>query len=153
MPRFTYAADTTVPPERVLAALTDFSDNRLKYWPTIDRRYYKVNSVSETSAVVNEGSAVFGGIEGEEHYDWSTPGLVRATVTESSIAEPGGIWEFRVTPGANGGSHIAVLFDRKLKGFRGKIVSLFLSTVAPQAFKSNLDKTLRILESEQPASL
>ena len=99
MPRFTYEADTSAPPERVLAVLTDFSDDRPKYWPTLDRRDYKVRSLSESSAVVEEGSSMFGGFAGEEHYDWSTPGIVRATVAESNIARPGGIWEFRVTTG------------------------------------------------------
>jgi hypothetical protein len=45
MPRFTYTADTSVPPSRVLAALTDFSDHRLRLWPTIDKRYYAVHSL------------------------------------------------------------------------------------------------------------
>src|SRR5690349_20987676 len=36
-------ADTTASPERVLAALTDFSPQRLELWPNIDRNLYKVN--------------------------------------------------------------------------------------------------------------
>jgi Polyketide cyclase / dehydrase and lipid transport len=152
MPRFTYEADTTAPPERVLAALTDFSDDRPKYWPTLDRRYYKVKSASASSAVVEEGSSMFGGFFGEEHYDWSTPGVVRATVAQSNIAEDGGIWEFRVSPGAGGGSHVSVLFDRKMKGLKGNLLSIFLSTAASKAFKANLMKTLKILESEAGSS-
>jgi hypothetical protein len=152
MPRFAYTAETPLPPSRVLAALTDFSDNRLKLWPTIDKRYYAVHSLSDTSADVTEGSAVFGGIVGREHYDWSSPGVVRATVGESNVAEPGGIWEFRVTPIEGGGSHIAVNFDRKMKGFKGRVLGLFLNLAAKQAFRSNLMKTLRILEAEPAPS-
>jgi hypothetical protein len=101
---------------------------------------------------VSEGSAVFGGIAGREHYDWSTPGVVRATLGESNVAEPGGIWEFHVTPGAGGGSHIAVTFDRRMKDFKGRVLEVFLSLAAKQAFRSNLLRTLKILEAEQPAS-
>jgi len=151
MPSFSYEADTPVAPERVLQALTDFSDRRLKVWPTIDRKYYQVHNVGETSADVTEGSAVFGGIHGREHYDWSAAGTVTATVTNSNIAEDGGTWEFRVTPRSGGGSHVGVNFDRKLHGLKGRMIAVVLGMAAKPMFRSNLVKTLTILEHEAPA--
>jgi hypothetical protein len=46
MPKFSYVADTTVAPECVLAALTDFSENRPTLWLTIDRTYDQVLSAA-----------------------------------------------------------------------------------------------------------
>jgi len=148
MPKFTFDVDSSVSAERMIAALTDFTDNRLKLWPTIDKRYYQVHSVSESSADVTEGSAVFGGLHGREHYDWSTPGLVRATVSNSNIAVDDGVWEFRVVPGPNRGSHVTVNFDRKMYGVKGSCIAIMLGLMAKQAFRSNFMKTVKILEQE-----
>jgi hypothetical protein len=154
MPKFSFEVDSSVPPSRMIAALTDFSDNRPKLWPTIDARYYKVHSVGETSADVSEGSNVppFGALFGREHYDWSTPGFVKATVSQSNIAVDGGPWDFQVEPGTNGGSHTTVNFDRQMKGFKGRLMAVFMGLAAKQAFKSNFQKTLKILEAEESAS-
>jgi len=151
MPSFSYEADTSVAPERVLQASTDFSGRRLNVWPTIDRKYYQVQDVGGTSADVTQGSAVFGGIHGREHYDWSTAGAVTATVTDSNIADDGGTWAFRVTARSGGGSHVSVDFDRKLHGFKGRVLAIVLGMAAGPMFRSNLVKTLRILEQEAPA--
>jgi hypothetical protein len=152
MPKFTFDVDSAVQPERIIAALTDFGDDRPEIWPTIDRRYYRVFNVGETSADVEEGSVVppFGALHGREHYDWSTPGLVRATVTQSNIARDGGVWDFRVTPVDSGGSHVAVNFDRAMYGVKGRIMAVFLGLAAKQAFRGNFMKTIAILE-KQPA--
>jgi hypothetical protein len=150
MPKFSFEVDSPIPPERVLAALTDFGDDRPDLWPTIDRRYYQVFTLGETSADVEEGSVVppFGALHGHEHYDWSTAGFVRATVSQSNIAKDGGIWDFRVTPGVNGGSHVAVNFDRPMHGFKGRIMAVALGLAARQAFRSNFLKTIAILEKQ-----
>lgn len=152
MPTFSFEVDTNVPPEQMIAALTDFTENRLRLWPTIDKRYYKVLNLSETSADVEEGSAVFGGIYGREHYDWSTPGLVCATVAGSNIAVDGGTWEHRISPGPDGGSHVEVNFDRKMHGLKGSLIAFFLGLAADKAFKTNFMKTVKILESESATS-
>jgi hypothetical protein len=137
----------------VLQALTDFSDNRLKLWRTLDPRQCVVHQVGETSADVTEGTSMppVGSFRGREHYDWSTQGVVRATVSNSSLADDGGIWEFHVEPGANSGSHVTVNFDRTLHGAKGTVLSIFLGLFAKQAFRSNLLKTLKILE-QQPSA-
>jgi hypothetical protein len=152
MPKFSYEADSSVPPERVLAALTDFSDSRPNLWPTIDRRTYVVHSVGETSAEVTEGSPQMGGFWGREHYDWSSPGVVRATLGESNIGLPGGIWEFHVDANPSGGSHVRVQFERRMKGLKGAVSGLFLTLFGKMAFRANLLKTLKILEGQTPAS-
>ena len=77
-------AETPVPPERILAALTDFTDRRFDYWPNLDQRLYQVHATGDTWAEVTEGAAFAGGIWERGRYDWSTPGVVRLEVTDSN---------------------------------------------------------------------
>ena len=55
-------AETPVPPGPILAALTDFTDRRLDYWPNLDRRLFQVHAAGDTWAEVTEGAAFAGGI-------------------------------------------------------------------------------------------
>ncbi len=48
--------ETTIPPERLLAAATDFSERRPDLWPTITRRRYRVFSLGDHTAEVEEGT-------------------------------------------------------------------------------------------------
>jgi hypothetical protein len=43
-------AETPVPPGPILAALTDFTQRRLDYWPNLDRRLYQVHAAGESWA-------------------------------------------------------------------------------------------------------
>jgi polyketide cyclase/dehydrase/lipid transport protein len=151
MATFSYVVAAAVPPERVLAALTDFSDRRPDLWPTLARHYYKVLQVGPTSADVTEGSSVFGGIWGREHYDWSTPGVVTATLVESTIAEPGGTWTFTVRSDGQGGSVTTGEMRRKSKGLKGRLVGALAQITGPQLFASNLKKTLAIVAATPDA--
>ena len=45
-------ADTPVPPERIRAALTDFTDRRPDYWPNLDRNRYQVHATGDTCKLV-----------------------------------------------------------------------------------------------------
>src|SRR5215510_87627 len=73
----------SVPPDRVLAAATDFSDHRPEIFPNVSTRYMTVHSVGDTTADVREGTRQ-GPLYAWERcdYDWSTPGSVVATVTQ-----------------------------------------------------------------------
>ena len=88
--------DTSVTPQEVIGALTDFSERRLELWPNIDRKYYKVHQVSNSSADVTEGSRGLGGIWERTHYDWSEPGKVRIRVEDSNAFRPGSYWIYAV---------------------------------------------------------
>jgi hypothetical protein len=90
MPKFAYEAASSVEAEGVIGALTDFSEKRLRLWPAIDPHLYAVHNVGETSADVTEGTTMspVGSFSGREHYDWSTAGVVRATVSNSRSPTP-----------------------------------------------------------------
>ena len=47
MPRIEFTVASELPPERIMAAATDFSDRRPDLWPNISRRFYKVHDKGE----------------------------------------------------------------------------------------------------------
>jgi hypothetical protein len=138
--------DTTASPERVIEALTDFSSRRMKLWPNIDPKYFKVASTGEQSAEVIEGSPIFGGVWERGRYDWSRPGEVRIDVQDSNAFQPGSFWVYQVTPGANGGSHVRMEFDRRPRNFRGRVVGALLSLFGNKIFTKSLRETLKRVE-------
>jgi hypothetical protein len=136
MPRIELDLDTPVPPERVKAALLDFSDRRPELWPGIEPSLYKVLSVGETSAEIQEGSAMPGTrIWAREHYDWSTPGLITWTVKESNFCAPGSFVSAAITAGADGGSRIHLVWNRTPTSLAGRIATalIVLTRGAPVA--------------------
>lgn len=143
--------DTTASPERVLDALTDFSPRRLELWPNIDRKYYKVGARGEQSAEVTEGSPLFGGVWEQARYDWSRPGVVRIDVQDSNAFQPGSFWVYEVTPGAHGGSHVRMEFDRRPRNFKGRFVGALLSLFGKQIFGKSLRDTLQRIERAEAA--
>ena len=56
MPKVSFDLRTAVPPERVMAMLTDFSPNRPEVWPMLAPELYEVYRRNADSAYVKEGS-------------------------------------------------------------------------------------------------
>jgi len=141
--------DSTVPPQAVVGALTDFSERRFELWPNIDRKYYKVHQVSGTSAEVTEGSR---GVWERTHYDWSEPGTVRIQVQDSNTFRPGSYWVYSVQPRPGGGSHVHLEFLRTPRNAKGLLLSALLSVAGRKIFADFLGETLHRLERRLPAS-
>jgi hypothetical protein len=140
-------ASTSVAPERVLGALTDFTPQRLQIWPNIDQRFYKVHAVHATSAEITEGSAFFGGVWERDHYDWSQPGYVTIQVQSSNTFSSNSYWKYHIMPGKNGGSDIEVTVHRVGKNLKGYVLATMLRVFGKRVFSEDLDKTLKHLES------
>lgn len=138
MARITFTVQSPRPPADVLAALTDFSPRRLELWPAIDPDVYQVNEVGPHWADVVEGSAVMGGIRARERYDWSTPGVVRATIQESNLWHAGGMWELTARAGDDGGSVLDVIRDRTAKNLRGRVLEAMLRIAGRKMLASEL---------------
>lgn len=148
MPRIAFEIQSVVPPERVLAAATDFSDRRPEIWPLIDPAVYRVCAIGDGWADVTEGSAMLGGIWARERYDWSMPGVVRATIQDSNVYRPGGTWELRAVPSAGGsGSRVSVVNDRRPRGLRGYVLAAMLHLLGRRELPRALRLTLDRLES------
>jgi hypothetical protein len=139
--------DTTVPPQAVIGALTDFSERRIELWPNIDREYFKVHQVSETSAEVTEGSR---GVWERTHYDWSEPGTVRIEVEDSNAFRAGSWWVYSVQPRPAGGSRVHLEFDRRPRTAKGLLLHALLTVAGQKIFGDFLGETLRRLERRLP---
>jgi len=123
MPTVRVTADCSVPAEAVLRAAHDFSERRAEVFPAVTLKHMEVHELGDHSADVTEGTYAGVGINWERcDYDWSQPGVVTATVTDSNVyAVPGSSWQLRVT--AKGpGSEVEMTWLREFRrGPRGRI--------------------------------
>jgi hypothetical protein len=153
MARVELDIDTPLSPERVIGALTDFSEKRPELWPGIHPSLYEVHSVGSTWAEVKEGTKAPGmTVWAVERYDWSVPGTVTWTVKESSFSTPGSSVSARVRQGPGGGSRIHIVWNRSGVGLKARMMvgMIKLSGGRPVAalIRAGLDK---MLESERRA--
>ena len=141
--------DTTVPPHAVIGALTDFSERRIELWPNVDRKYFKVHHLSDSSAEVTEGSR---GVWERTRYDWSEPGTVRIQVQDSNAFRPGSWWVYSVQPRPAGGSSVHLEFDRSPRNAKGLLLHALLTVAGRKIFGDFLGETLRRLEARARAT-
>jgi hypothetical protein len=113
----TVTAATSASPERVLAlAGTDFSADRAKVWSNVAVKRLAVHERGDTYAELTEGATDIAWFAWERsRYDWSRPGIVKQTVLDSNVLEPGSIWELRVAPGEGGGSEVEMTLQRRFR--------------------------------------
>jgi hypothetical protein len=157
MARVELDIDTPLSPERVLSALTDFSERRPEIWPGLHPSLYEVRSLGETWAEVKEGSRAPGmTVWAIERYDWSAPGSVTWTVKESNFSAQGSSVSAHVRPGPGGGSRIHVVWNRSGVNFKGRMMvgMIKLSSGRPVAasIKAGLDKMLEGERRSRPGS-
>lgn len=139
MARVEFDMVTDVPPERVIGALTDFTERRPELWPGLKAKEYRVYEVGETSAVVREGTG--GQIWAKERYDWSRPGVVRWEVLESGFCAPGSFVRAEVAP-SDGGSRIHVTWERQPITFSARLIMALIVLTRGAPVKGSLKKGL-----------
>ena len=132
---------SSLPPERVLDAAHDFSERRLKVFSAVQKKYLIVHEVGPTFADVTEGTRGGPIVNWERcRYDWSKPGSVIATVTDTNIyAIPGSSWELRATPEGNG-SRVEMIWTR---GFNRRPKGRFFGWIFPRFGEKLLGKYAR----------
>lgn len=115
-------AESSASPDRVLAAARDFSPGRAELWRDVYTEHLTVHDHGDTWADVTEGNPWPLGLVWERlRYDWSQPGIVQRTVTDSNLFKASSTWEIRATPATDGGSRVAITAVRHLKG-RGRLL-------------------------------
>ncbi|WP_280303428.1 hypothetical protein [Nocardia neocaledoniensis] len=129
---FEFDVHTAASPAQVVELLTDFSANRPNRWPALSARSYEVYSVGDTEAVVLEGQD-FPKIYATWHYDWSVPGTVRMTVTESPYLAAGSFHVVTATAAPDGGSDVHGIWDNTARNLAAR-VSLLLMRVMGRRF-------------------
>jgi len=147
------SAKGTFPPEVFVAALTDFGPHRGTIWGNSSDGHLVVHDKGDTWADVTEGTDV-GGIWQRYRYDWSEPGVVRLTVTDSNAFGPGSFWEYRLTPvgGGEERTQIQLTICRNPTTRKGKLFDLVLGVVGKTYFGRDLRRTIRRLEQRTSES-
>jgi hypothetical protein len=141
MPTIHLTERTPVPPERVRAALTDFSDARPSIWPSLAPDHYEVHARGEDWAEVTEGADFAGGVWERGRYDWSQPGVVRFSVSDSNAFAAGSSWEYRVRPDGSG-SVVDLTVSRRAATPKGHVLALLLRIGGKRALGSDLRRAL-----------
>jgi hypothetical protein len=110
------ATECALRPERVLQAAYDFGPLRTQVWPAVRAEHLLVHELGETTADATEGTPAGIGINWERcRYDWSEPGRVTATVTDSNVyAHPGSFWQLTATP-SKCGSRVEMVWQRTFR--------------------------------------
>jgi hypothetical protein len=148
MARVRYGADGTLPAQRFIDALTDFSDRRPAIWPGLSARLFRVHELDDTSADVIEGSDVLGGIWAREHYEWSG-GVVTIRCVESPFFRAGTTTTWRVSSAATG-CHVEVDLHRIARSPRGFIVGALVQLMGKRRFSAELQTALARLAADSP---
>ncbi|TMG32939.1 MAG: hypothetical protein E6H93_02860 [Chloroflexi bacterium] len=140
MPTVHFQLATDLAPEAVLSALTDFSDRRPDLYRNIDRSHFRVHGRGPGWADVTEGNVL---AWERSRYEWdAASGLVTVKTTESDSWSPGSRWEYRLRPGAVGGTQIDVTVVRNARTLRGKLIALGLPLLGVRVLRSDLQNVL-----------
>jgi hypothetical protein len=143
MARIHFTIETKLSPGEVLAALTDFGPRRSQIWPNIDDQHFKLHDQGPGWAEVTEGSSVAGGVWERERYTWNAgAGTVAVETLDSNTWGPGSRWDYKVTPGKQGGAAIAVTVERHGKGLKGRLIEAGLAVAGGGMLRSQMEQAL-----------
>ena len=140
---------TSVPAERVLAAASDFTPRRGQVFPAVSARHTTVHAIAGTSADVTEGTRLGPLVVWERcDYDWSQPGRVIATVTDSNVyATPGSSWTITAEP-AHGATRVEMTWRRTFRrGPLGRFMGFMYRKIGQHEFTKYARDTLTNLEA------
>jgi hypothetical protein len=140
MPRVSFEIVSSLEPDAIHGALTDFSDRRPDLWPAIKHEEYEVYEIGHTTALVREGSG--GSIWAKERYDWSRPGVVRWEVVESGFCERGSYVQAEIRSRAEGGSLVQMTWDRRPSTLGARLMLGLVALTRGAPVKSSFRKGL-----------
>lgn len=142
-------ATTTATPEQFVAALTDFGPGRKELFGNSADGYLKVHDQGPRYADVTEGS---NGIWERLHYDWSDPGRVVLTTTDSNLwgGASGHTYTFTAQP--DGTTVIDAVVVREGKNLKGKALGLVVGTVGQGVLKKAFANTVKAVEARDGGS-
>jgi hypothetical protein len=135
---------TTATPEQFVAGLTDFGPGRKQLFVNSADGYLKVHSQSPGHADVTEGSA---GIWERLTYDWSDPGRVVLTTTDSNVWGGASGHTYTLSRLPDGGTSIEVVVVREGKNFKGRVFELLVRAVGRRKLTKDFAKTVKAIEA------
>lgn len=139
---------TRATPDDVVELLTDFSPDRPKRWPALSERWYEVYDVGVSTADVREGQEK-PTLWARETYDWSTPGTVTWTVTDSSDLAPGSFVTLVASTSPDGGSDVHGTWERSAKSFKAKAILMMMSVAGRKMLRDYFRKVYDDLADQQ----
>jgi hypothetical protein len=144
MPTIHFTETTTSTPEQFVAALTDFGPGRSKVWGNSADNYLKVHDEAPGEADVTEGS---GGVWERLHYDWSDPGRVTMTTTDSNVwgGHSGHTYAFTRRP--DGATDVDVTIVREGKNLRGRVLAAVLGAGGKRVLEKRFEQTVKAIEA------
>lgn len=137
--RFEFDFDTTAPPEQVVELMTDFSPARPHRWPASSVEAFEVYHLGDTEADIREGQDR-PKLWARWHYDWSVPGTVTLTITDSTALEPGGFMSLTARPAAGGGSTVHAVWDQRSKNLTGLAAVTVMRLIGPRTLRAYYKK-------------
>jgi len=140
-------AHGSFPPERFVAALTDFGAGRSEIWGNSSPRHLAVHDRGPTWAEVTEGSDSGGGVWQRLRYDWSTPDVIRLTVLDSNAFGHGSHWTYRLEPDDSGGTLIDLTIVRVPTTTKGRVLDVVLGLGGSLYFGRDLRRSVRRIET------
>jgi Polyketide cyclase / dehydrase and lipid transport len=141
--------NVAVSAEEVIAAVRDFSDRREAVFPAVSMKRMAVHSLGNDTADVTEGTRAGPFVFWERcRYDWSQPGRVVATVTDSNVyAHPGSAWVL-TAEAADHGSRIVMTWTRRfVRRPLGRFMGLVYRHDGRRAFTKYAAEILANLEA------
>jgi hypothetical protein len=130
---------TTATPDQVIELMTDFSPDRVHRWPASSAKAFEVYHLGEAAADIREGQD-FPKLWATWRYDWSAPGSVTLTVTESDALQPGGYMTLSTTPRVEGGSAVHGEWDQTSKNLTALIGVTAMRFIGPRFLSSYYKK-------------
>jgi hypothetical protein len=137
--KFEFDFVTTATPEQVIELMTDFSPNRPNRWPASSVKAFEVYHLGNTDADIREGQD-FPKLWATWHYDWSLPGSVTLTVTDSNALKPGSFMTLTATPRAEGGSAVHGEWEQTSKNLTALIGVALMRVIGPRFLSSYYKK-------------
>jgi hypothetical protein len=134
---------TTLTPEQYVAGLTDFGPGRVKIFGNSADEYLKVHHKGAAQADVTEGS---GGIWERLHYDWSDPGRVVLTTTDSNVWGGASGHTYTFTRRPDGTTGIDVLVVRDGKNLKGWLLGFVLGTIGRRVLERAFENSVKAIE-------
>ena len=153
MPVITVTLDTPLPTKTILASACDFTPRRSDVFPAVEAKYFVVHNVDGQTADVTEGTGTGIGSSWERcRYDWSTPGLVTATVTDSNVYGPHSSWRITAEP-TPAGAHVEMSWIRRFKRTpRGILFGTAFRIIGRPLFRKYAKQVIANLEVLEAAS-
>jgi hypothetical protein len=138
--------ETPLAPDVVRAGLLDFTAERPSIWPGLTARLYKIYAVGDTSAEIQEGTAMPGAeVWARERYDWSVPNVVRWTTIESNFSSPQSYVQATFSPGAGGGTRLRIEWNRIGTTFMGKFARVMIVATRGRPVRSSFEMGLKAM--------